>query len=203
MAGFVDRDTDYASLDVLRSVKKYAAEVILGDDWEVRLASEEGAWERPFCRVAWSTPQTLRTIGAHHLEVLRTVNLVLWPTESENADAAIADAESLVDALTAGFAAGLMEDGMNRSTGRRHPLRVPLWPLSAFLDGFPTDGSLLRDPQAWASIVEDPQIGTLDDPDSERSQLVTADLRLRWTRSINFGPQGPDVVVVGAGPPHA
>ena len=34
----------------MRSLKRYVA-MALGDDWEIRLGREEGAFERPFARV--------------------------------------------------------------------------------------------------------------------------------------------------------
>jgi hypothetical protein len=179
------------SLDVLRSVKKYVAEFVL-PGFEVRLTSEEGAWERPFCRVGWATPASLVAHGARAVEVRRTMSLVAWPAYSASPDEARVAAEGLVEAMTVGWAP---------DRGRAHPRRIPIWnyagvPLTAAV------GSGARAATDFASIVEDPSVGDLEDPDTDLSRLVTCDLRLRWMRSVAVPVPGEliDTVVVNPAP---
>lgn len=182
-----------SSLDVLRSAKKYVASVL--PEYEVRLSSEEGAWERPFCRVAFSTPILVIPHGARDVELRRTLSVVCWPREAESAEAARLDAEALVERLLMAFAQGTHEESFAR--GRAHPFRMPLWDW----DGVAlTQTSDVRDERDFADIPEQPSVGDIRDPNSDLSRLVTADLRLRWMRSTRVPVEGKTVRTVGVQP---
>lgn len=181
------------SIDVLRSTKKYIAEDVL-PAYEVRLSSEEGAWQRPFCRVAWSTPGNQRAVGKLQLELRRTLSIVVWPEESETADAGKLAAEAVVEALTLAFSMGLHTDSYRSASNRAHPRRIPLWDY----EGVGLAAAVDEDARAttdFAAVIEDPEIGDIDDPDTPKSRVVTADIRLRWTRSVAVAAEG--AVVVG------
>lgn len=191
-----------SSWDVLRSAKKYLSEFVV-PDYEVRLSSEEGAWERPFIRVAWVTPTLPRMLsGGRQVETRRTLSIVGWPeevTEDDGPGAAVERAEALVEALTLGFMQGLHTESWVPERGRAHPLRVPIWNYAGkALDEPADDGD--RVPQDFASIVEEPSVGTIRDPNTDLSLLVTCDLRLRWTRSVAIVDTSPVVETVTATP---
>ncbi|MET0604406.1 MAG: hypothetical protein ABW167_20640 [Baekduia sp.] len=182
------------SIDVLRSVKKYIAEDVL-PDYEVRLSSEEGAWERPFCRVAWSTSGNQRAIGKLQLELRRTLSIVVWPVESATADEGKLVAEAVVEALTLAFSMGLHTDSYRSASNRAHPRRIPVWDY----DGVPLTAAVAENARAttdFATVIDDPEIGDIDDPNTPKSRVVTGDIRLRWTRSVAVAAEGEVVVGV-------
>jgi hypothetical protein len=198
--GAVDRDgcAVRTSEDVLRSFKRYVALLVI-PDFEVRLSSEEGAWERPFCRVAWTTPITNVAHGARAVECRRTMQIVAWPAESEKPDDAVLVAERLNEQFTQAFSVGLHAASYNRGTGRAHPLRVPIYDYA----DVPAEEPVTEDDRAatdFASIVEQPTVGDIPDPNTDLSRLVIADLRVRWMRSTAIPTDGETIeqVVVGA-----
>lgn len=187
--------------DVLRSFKKYVAELVI-PEYEVRLSSEEGAWERPFCRVAWTTPATWAAHGARQAEARRTMQIVAWPLESDSPDEARVAAEALNERFVQGLSFGLHEPSFNAPHARRHPLRIPIYDYT----GVPLDGVVDADARAvtdFARIPEPPSVGDIDDPNTDLSRIVIADIRVAWTRSTAIEPPGPltqSVPLVG-GPP--
>lgn len=175
------------SLDVLRSAKLYVSMVLPG--YEVRLSSEEGTWERPFARVAWSTPMSLMAVGAYHAEMRRTLSVVAWPVESASADLARLAAEDLVEQLTVGFAIGVYAPAFHEV--RAHPLRIPIWDYSGVAVNAAVNQTTARATGDFAAIVEPPSIGDIDDPNTELGRLVTCDLRLSWMRSTALSVTHP------------
>jgi hypothetical protein len=187
--------------DVQRSVKKYVGELVL-PGYEVRLSSEEGAWERPFARVAWATPSAITMIGARQVETRRTLSIVAWPalvSEDAGPGAATEAAEDLVERLTVGFAAGLHVPSYAPDRNRAHPFRIPLYDYDGVdLNEAATDSERATTDFVW--VVEEPNVGTVRDPDTDLSLLVTCDLRLRWTRSVAVVDTSPVVETVTADP---
>lgn len=183
------------SLDVLRSTKKYVGELAL-PDYNVRLASEEGTWERPFCRIGWSTPAVNASQGQLALQITRTLNVVVWPAEAASGDEAVLVAEGVVEMLTLAFAVGLHTPSYRPSSNRAHPSRIPIWDYDgkAFTDQA-TDAD--RDPRDFAWVVEPPSFDHLEDESTPRSRLVVGDVRLRWFRYIGVETPGEVVVTVG------
>lgn len=180
------------SEDVLRSVKKYVAELVL-PAYEVRLTSEEGAWERPFVRVAWSTPMGLRTLGKTQVECRRTLNLVVWPLEDAAPDVAKITAEGVVERMTVAFAMGLHTPSYRASSNRAHPRRIPIYDYAGIAAN---KLATVRAATDFASIVEEPDVGDIEDPNTENSRLIVVNLRLRWTRSVGVATPGAAVVGV-------
>lgn len=182
---------------VLRSFKVYVSEVL--PDYEVRLSSEEGAFARPFARVAWTTPITVIPHGARVTECRRTLQVVCWPQESDTPDEARIVAENVVEALFVGFMQGIHEASMARDRGRAHPLRVPIYDFTGKgpYDEVTEDD---RDPRDHASIPEQPNVGDIEDPDTDLSRIVIADIRVRWMRGVDVAITGPPAYTVGAKP---
>lgn len=186
-----------SSLDVLRSAKKYVATVL--PEFEVRLSSEEGAWERPFCRVAWSTPTLVIPHGARMIECRRTLSVVAWPVEAESPDQARLDAEAITERLLMAFAQGVHAPSYNTATGRAHPFRMPIYDWT----GIPiteTAPDTARDPRDFADVPEQPSVGDIRDPNADNSRVVTGDFRLRWLRSTAISIEGETVQTVGVQP---
>lgn len=179
----------------MRSFKKYVAERVL-TEYEVRLSSEEGAWERPFCRVAWTTPVALIAHGARVLECRRTMQVVCWPVQSETPDEARLVGEGLTEELTRAFAIGLHPTSYSGS--RAHPFRVPIYDYQG---KGALDVTLETDRAAndFAWLPEQPNVGDIDDPNTDLSRLVIADFRVKWMRSTAVPESLVPVVTVGAG----
>ena len=87
--------------DALRSLARFVSEV-MGDEWEVRFAVEEGTFRRPFARVGLSGP-TPMTGPAHSVDVIAPFAISLWPetgiTPEESLFLALAVEERLVQAV--------------------------------------------------------------------------------------------------------
>lgn len=206
------------SLDVLRSFKKYVSELVL-PEYEVRLSSEEGSWERPFCRVAWTTPIAVRHHGARQMECRRTMQIVAWPLEVDAeetlnpTDAARARAEEVTELMFQGFARGLHERSFAPARGRAHPFRIPIYDYAGkgLLTGA-SDGDLIgeaplemvvgadRAVTDFARLEEEPSIGDIADPNTDLSRLVIADLRVVWARAVGIPVSGGPAQIVGISP---
>lgn len=182
------------SEDVLRSAKKYLAELVI-PDFEVRLSSEEGAWERPFARVAFTTPMWPMARGSVTVDIRRTLQVVAWPKVSDTPDEARLAAERLNEQFFLAFAKGLLTDAYHQN--RAHPLRLPIWDYSEVTVAADDDD---REATDFARIIEQPDIGDIDDPDTENSRLVIVNLRLEWSRSIAVEQEGVEVHTVGYTP---
>lgn len=94
------------AIDATRSLKRYVAHG-LGEDWEVRLNSEEGAFKRPFCRI----DATDSTFGGdysseHTQDVSMSFALILYPKEARSPDDALMKVMAAEDRLWQMFAVG-------------------------------------------------------------------------------------------------
>jgi hypothetical protein len=185
------------SEDVIRSVKKYLVDDVLPAEWEVRLSNEEAVFERPFCRVGWSTPAGLRSHGAFQLEMRRTLSLVLWPKEAESAEQSRLDAEGLVELMVLAFAMG--QHTASYARNRAHPRMIPIWDYEGKSISEPAGARATTD---FATVVEEPSVNDIEDPNSDQSRIVVCDLRLRWMRSIAVPSTEDDVdsIAVNPGP---
>lgn len=76
------------TLDAARSIKRYIA-LGLGEEWEVRLNVEEGAYKRPFCRVDLVGSTTFAQSGTQYADLDLTAALILYPSESSTANEAL------------------------------------------------------------------------------------------------------------------
>ncbi len=80
--------------DALRSVAKFMADV-LGPQWEVRFAVEQGTFKRPFCRVGFAGARPNPTGPAHTVEQTRPMIVHLYPLVPETPEQAHLDAARL------------------------------------------------------------------------------------------------------------
>jgi hypothetical protein len=182
-----------SSVDALRSLQKYVARV-LGPEWEVRLAWEEGLYRRPFCRVGWAGPEV--TIGpAHHVDVTRPFNLLCHPAEKGTSREATLEAGRVADLLAVGIRLrgtawdepgdpGDPSSAPVRAVGR--PNRIPLWDWT----GVPFNATVAQRFDRDYLRVADFSVSVIDDPADELRRAVACDLRLRWRRrgEVASGP---------------
>jgi hypothetical protein len=93
-------------IDCLRSLKKYVAMALATDDyWEVRLAYEDGTFERPFCRVE-AAGDAAETGNRYDGEIVMPVQILAHPREKVTADESILEAERVRSILRRAFRVG-------------------------------------------------------------------------------------------------
>lgn len=155
------------TVDALRSVKRYTAEV-LGELWEVRLWSEQGTFRFPFARVAKTGPTSYasRRVAT---DVLQAMQIHCYPPPATTVELALEQASALQELLVEGFETGVL-------LGR--PRRIPLYDY----DGVPAGGgSMARHPSDHLR-VEDFSVNYLPDAQDQTRVAVVADLRVGWSR---------------------
>lgn len=161
--------------DALRSLKRYTAEILT--DWEVRLAEEQAAFERPFALVGPAGPELYRG-SAHTSDVVFPCAINLYPTKGETPEAALMNALDASEWIYQGFRMGVGYGG---------PLRVPLWNYYGVALNEPaTEGlRLAGDDDHWHGDymrVDDLSVSRIRDPDEATLYTVAVDVRLGWRR---------------------
>lgn len=91
--------------DVHRSLKDYVYEM-LGEPYEVRLADEDGTFERPFAMV-WPTGDQLTSGGRYHPDIIQPFQVTCYPAPAATPEESLALAARCEDALWRGFKLGV------------------------------------------------------------------------------------------------
>lgn len=178
-------DVGRSAADALRSLKRYVA-VALGDEWEVRLSREEGAFERPFARVWQVAGSTYPLTGGKWLaDIVQPFVISAYPVAGETPDDALMSAQAIEDQLYRAFRVG--------GVGGGRALRVPLCSYN---------GVALDEPGTWTPAfmrVNDLSTQPFPDPDDNRLWTVVCDVRLTWRRLAETIPASASLnsVVVG------
>lgn len=158
----------------------------LGDDWEVRLATEQGTFHRPFARVIQVPSIELVPESWSRTLVLSSYQIVAFPVEATSADVGMIQALNVVEAFWNAFTG----PGIDVA----HPARIPLYDYSTI----PLDG-----PLAYASPINRfyndylklegaPDITPYQDPQDELLWSVAANIRVSWLRSsVVLSPGNP------------
>ena len=188
--------------DAIRSLKKYTA-LALGDEWEVRMTDEEGAFKRPFCRVgAIPTGGSVRMEGARFMRTTQRFALVAYPIEKATPDEARLEAARVEELFMLAFGQGVHTPSYRYSTHRGHPKRIPLSDYDGIaLEEPATEGD--REPNDFLIVSDDPSIGSLKDEEDDLLYAVTVDLAAWWVRSVAVTAPGShpveSVTVEGVG----
>lgn len=172
--------------DALRSLKRYTAEIFT--DWEVRLAEEQAAFERPFALVGPAGNEVYRG-PAHTADVVFPCAIHLYPEKGETPEAALMGALDVSEWLFQGFRQGIGYGG---------PLRVPLWDYTgvALNEGATERVALPGDDDHMHGDymrVEDLSANRIKDPDEPTLYTVAVDVRLGWRR-VGRLPSGGEVL---------
>lgn len=180
-------------VDILRSLKKYVA-LALGNDWEVRLTAEEGAFRRPFCRVAQATPAMTRVEGARMVRSQQTFTLYAYPIEKGTPDEARLEASRIEGVLLNAFAGqGAHTPSYYTPSYRGHGMRIPIYNYDGIdLKTAATEGD--RQYNDFARVSDPPSVGAQVDPEDELMWVVTADVPIAWTRSTAVFATDPTTV---------
>lgn len=159
--------------DAVRSMKKYLAEV-LGDDWEVRLWSDEGTFVEPFARIAESSPTTYSSRRLW-TDITKALQIHLYPPAATSTSAAMTVARDLEQVLV-----GAIELGI----GLGWPRRIPLWDY----DGVSLEqGSDTRETYDFMRVT-DFTVTSIQDTDDPNRVVVVADVRVTWPQMTTVDP---------------
>lgn len=197
------------STDVLRSISYYLS-LSLGEEWEVRFEDEEGAFDRPFCRVQTSTPARSKLGPPTVWDIRQTFSAVLYPVEKPTAAEARLEAARVEDLLMLAWARGthVASFGRKQNSGvatvnrqRGHPLRIPLYDFDGIgLMEVPTSGD--RASNDFVLVTDEPTVQTLEGTsradEEETLYVVTTEVRCKWTRSAAVLTTGVPITGVTA-----
>lgn len=179
-------DSGRTATDALRSLKRYVA-ASLGDAWEVRLSREEGAFERPFCRVWQVAGSTYPLTGGRWLaDIAQPFVIAAYPVQGATPDDAMLSAQAIEELLYRMFRVGV---------GDGRALRVPL--CSYY--GVAPDEPGAWTPQAFMR-VNDLSTQPFPDPDDNTLWTVVCDVRLTWRRLGEIRPGAPVLAGVSVQP---
>lgn len=189
--------------DALRSMHRYAFQA-LGDEWEVRLEGAQGTFKRPFCRVKFNTPGTIRPMGQWHKEYRRTFGILCYPALKDTEEDAQLEAVRVESLLDVALSAGIDEASFDAARNRRHPNRIPLydWTGIAMNEDVVEVGNPGADRAKNDFIhVSDPvTVDSVPDPDNDYAFVVVAEVRGYWMQSMAIPSSGVPAVTVGANP---
>lgn len=176
-------DVGRSHIDALRSLKRYVA-VALGDEWEVRLSREEGAFARPFARV-WQVAGTTYPLtgGRWVADMVQPFVIAAYPEQGRDADQAMLFAQKVENALYTAFRVGV-ENG--------RPMRVPLYNYYRVKSWDAGEWY----PRAFMR-VNDLSTQPFPDPDENTLWTVVCDVRLAWRRLADTIPEQPVLKGVG------
>lgn len=170
-------DVGRSQIDALRSVKRYVA-VALGDDWEVRLSREEGAFARPFARVWAVAGSSYPLTGGRWLaDLTQPFVIVAYPERGRDPDEALLKAQKVENLLYRAFRVGV-ENGRAMRVPLYNYYRVKHWDAGSWY------------PRAFMR-VNDLSTQPFPDPDDNKLWSVVCDVRLAWRRVAETLPQAP------------
>lgn len=173
--------------DGLRSLKRYVAEA-LGDEWEVRLADEEGVFSRPFAMVWEAGPAPEEAVGPA-AQVTQTQVPFVVHAYPATADAA-GDPFGAQEAKGAALAAQeTLRRAFAEGVGLGRPFRVPLWDYEgvgwdepATVRGATATTVPATPPHGDYMRVLDLSLNKVRDDVAEGLWTVVCQLRLGWRR---------------------
>lgn len=176
MSATVERlDIGRTHIDALRSLKAYTA-VALGDEWEVRLSREEGAFARPFARVWQVAGSSYPLTGGRWLaDVIQPFVIAAYVPRGRDSDHALMNAQKVENDLYRAFRVGV---------GDGRAFRVPLLNYYRVADW--ERGNWY--PKAFMRVA-DLATQPFADPDDDKLWTVTCDVRLTWRRVAETRPQ--------------
>jgi hypothetical protein len=167
-------------------VKRYVA-VALGDEWEVRISREEGAFARPFARV-WQVAGTTYplTSGRWLSDMVQPFVIAAYPEQGRDPDEALLKAQKVENCLYRAFRVGV-ENGRAMRVPLYNYYRVRNWDAGTWY------------PKAFMR-VNDLSTQPFVDPDEDTLWTVVCDVRLTWRRIAETIPSSPILESVTATP---
>ncbi len=168
--------SDNSERDIRMSLRYYIARHLRAYEpkYDVRMAIEEDAWERPCAVVQTAGPVIPTNVGYRIASNIRPFVAYVYPARGENPKLAELEAARVESVLKAAIQKG-GHDG--------RPARVPVFDF----DDIPDEGGeeewaeleASGDPMAYLTIM-DASVDHKADPDDETLQTVWINIRLRW-----------------------
>lgn len=159
--------------DAIRSVKKYLAEA-LGQEWEVRLWTDEGSFAPPIARIATTTAASYDSRRVF-TDIVQALQIHCYLAPARSTSAALIAARSVAQQLVTAIELGV---------GLAWPRRIPLYDY----DGVPEDeGSDARNTYDFLRVL-DFSVNSVQDNDDPNVVIVVADLRVAWSQQTTIDP---------------
>lgn len=156
--------------DILRSLHYHVAQHLLDHDgnYDIRLAIEEQAWDRPCAVIQAAGPIQLQNQGRRIAVSTRPFAAYIYPAQGSTPKDAELEAQR-VEAIVAQIFQVGGQGG--------YPMRIPLfdWEEIGDDEGLPGEA----EPVAWMSVMD----ATTDhkaDPDDETMQTIFMNFRVKW-----------------------
>lgn len=159
--------------DAIRSVKKYLA-IALGDDWEVRLWSDEGTFAAPLARVAEASP-TVYSSHRVYTDIVQALQIHCYLPPATSTSAALTAAREVKQKLVAAIELGV---------GLAWPRRIPLYDYDGVDD---TEVATERSTHDFLRVL-DFSVNSVPETDDPTSVVVVADLRIAWSQQTTIAP---------------
>lgn len=153
--------------DAIRSVKKYLAEA-LGDEWEVRLWTDEGSFAPPLARVSAASP-TVYTSRRRITDIIQALQIHCYVAPAASSSAALIKARDVEQQLVRAIELGV---------GLAWPRRIPLYDYDGVAE---TEGSSARNLYDFMRVL-DFSVNAVMDSDDPNVVVVVADLRVAWSQ---------------------
>lgn len=175
--------------DAIRSLNRYVA-LALGPQWEVRMATEKGTFNRPYARTIQVPSIEVVTEAFMRVRIQSAYQIVAFPEQGATAEDGLMNALAAVEALTTALAPGV---DMGRTA------RIPLYDYA----GIPLTGpdaaatETNRDPRDFMKLEGQADIVPYQDPDDDTLWSVAANIRMSWLRSAAVPSAAPMTVSVG------
>lgn len=168
--------------DALRSLRYYVAQHLLeySEDFDIRLAIEDDAWERPAAVVQSAGPAQLGNTSRRIATYLRPFAVYIYPVSKPDPKAAQLEATRIE---------GVVQQMFRVGGHLGHPSRIPLFDWSGIEDNDPLGDA---DPTGYMSI-SDLNVDHRPDPDDEKLQTVIVNIRLGWRAPGEAAVEGPEV----------
>lgn len=189
--------------DALRSIARYSA-IALGGDWEVRLSSELGTFNRPYARVTQVPSIQMLTPRWNLTKYIASYSIVAYPSQMADADASHIEALRVADLFWVALAGPGVGTPVIRAPAdgsRGRPSRIPLYDY----DGIALDGpqafadETKRDSRDFLHMEGPPEVVVANDPDDETMYSVAANIRMSWLRSAAVPSTAPTLQSIEAG----
>jgi hypothetical protein len=175
-----------SSLDALRSLNRYVA-LTLGDEWEVRLSTEKGTFNRPYARVIQIPSVQYIVESFHNVKMQSVYQVMMFPKIGQNADESQMLALQAADQFWVAFASDFQLVGRGRNS------RIPLYDYSGIPMTGSDSGALESDRlyNDFMKLEQPPNITPYQDPADETLWSVMANITMSWTRSALLPSTAP------------
>lgn len=174
--------------DALRSLRYYVAQHLLdyNADFDIRLAIEEDAWERPAAVVQSAGPVQLGNTSRRIATFIRPFALYIYPPTQPDAKAAQLEAARVENVVQQMFRVG---------GHGGYPARIPLYDWSEIANNDPLGEA---DPTGYLTVA-DLNADHRPDPDDEKLQTIVVNLRVNWRAPAASQVEGPEIEEVNLG----